>query len=173
MTEAGFSMNSSVPTIRYEVQRMQRLVNENDQVAFWCNALQFGLAGVETANQRLGPFLKLKDWSRDITHDMGQFERPFRVIYRRHFKRKAQDPYMQIAMTILFSMVLWHFGEIKTQVFGGPDRSRPTPTSTASGGDPDISPPPGEAGARNFKSSKRSNGVGTLGNIFKMFLGGQ
>ena len=169
--QAGFTIHSTISDLRYEVNRRQNSLNENDQVTFWRNSMKFAFVGLEGVNNKLGPILKIKGWSNEMTQDMDQFDRPLRTIYRRHFQRKQANPFFQIGLTILFSLVVFHFREYGSNVLGsmtGAQRTDPK-TGGAGGGD-DIEPPPNERGTRDYnKPGSGAPNLGTLGNIFKMF----
>ena len=172
--EAGFTIHSTIADLRYEVNRRQNSLNENDQVTFWQNGMKFAFAGLEGLNNKVGPILKIKGWSNEMLSDMDQFNRPLRTIYRRHFQRKQANPFFQIGLTILFSLIVFHFREYGTSVvssFTGKETNDGTKGGQhAKPGADDIEPPPDEHAARDYnRPGGTGPNIGTLGSIFKMF----
>ena len=133
--------------------------------------MKFAFVGLEGVNQKMGPILKMKGWSNTMVNDMDQFERPLRTIYRRHFARKQGNPFVQIGLTIVFSIVVFHFQEFGAKIVGQTGVGGDNASASAKGGDDDIEPPPAEKGSRDFNRAGGGGGlnIGTLGNIFKMF----
>ena len=171
-------MRSGLADLRYEVQRKQNQESERDQVTFWKNSMKFAFVGLEGVNEKLGPIMKLKGWANEITSNMEQFERPLRAIHRSHFMRKKANPFVQIGLTILMSIVVFHFREQGSRMCSNFSTSDSKTTTAPRGlgeddggdGGDDIQPPPGQQGTRNYNSPQNGmNGLGTLANLFKMF----
>jgi hypothetical protein len=101
-----YTMADSLEDMQHEVYMHNVHADTAAMVGSMKMLTQFGLAGIEMLNKKIGPIVDLDGWSRELTRDMSKFDRPFTRIYRRFFKRGSMNPFAELGMIILGSMVV-------------------------------------------------------------------
>lgn len=114
-----FNMGDSVEDMEHEVRRQMMNLEEANAIAFMKNAMQIAFTGIELMNNKMGPFLHLDGWAASTSKDMDKYDIPLGKIYRKYMTKKtASSPEAEIAMGIMGSMCMHHFGR-KLRVMPG------------------------------------------------------
>lgn len=112
-----WSMKLPLDELKYELHRRDQYEEERRQIEFMKKVLAWIIKGIEAGNAQFGPFLELRKWSRSITKDMTQYERPLKAIYHKFFRRKTMNPVLELVSLIVGSAIMWH---IQHKVLGEP-----------------------------------------------------
>ena len=114
-----FNMGDSVDDMEHEVRRQMMNLEEANAINFMKNAMQIAFTGMELMNNKMGPFLHLEGWAASTSKDMDKYDVPLGKIYRKYMTKKtASSPEAEIAMGIMGSMCMHHFGR-KLRVMPG------------------------------------------------------
>ena len=131
-------MDDSLAEIEFELSRQNACQANTNAVSFLRDALRLVISGVEIANGRLGPFLHLDGWANSICSDMKRYDNALERVAKRHFRRQAMSPIMELGFLMVGSLVMWHF---KTSLFGPavvPPAPPAPPASATSTGPPEA-----------------------------------
>ena len=114
-----FNLNDNVEDMEHEVRRQMMNLEEANAIAFMKNAMQIAFTGIELMNNKMGPFLHLDGWAASTSKDINKYDLPLGKIYRKYMTKKtASSPEAEIAMGIMGSMCMHHFGR-KLRVMPG------------------------------------------------------
>ena len=103
------SMSDTLQHLEFMYNQCRNTADANSTVEFMKEGLRMVCVGVETANEKFGPFLKLKGWSRAVTSDMRKFQHPLEEIYRRYWRRGGVSPFLELGMALGSSVMQYHF----------------------------------------------------------------
>ena len=151
-TRTGGQWTPEVPLVelKYELSRRKHREEERSQIQLMQDVLKIALVSIEALNERFGPFLHLRGWSRHATSDMSRYERSLRAIHYRYFRRSLSSPIMELGWIVIGSAFMWH---VQCKFLGGPPMESPPPASSST-----IRPPP--RGNRAKTSEGRGGGGG-------------
>ena len=183
-SKGQWNMKMPLFELKYELLRREQFKEEQEQIAFMKQMMKMILTGIEMGNEKFGPFLELKGWSREITKDMSQYDRCLKALYHRYFRRKQINPVMELMYLIVGSAAMWH---IQSKFLGGPPVSAPGANSAPpvpSQDDAsqnffnnihDIKPPPGSGSSGpRFPFGQTGTGKGpggvNLASLLKLFV---
>jgi hypothetical protein len=156
-SKGQWNMKMPLFELKYELLRREQFKEELDQIAFMKEMMKMILTGVEMLNEKFGPFLQLKGWSKNVTADMSKYDRCMKALYHRYFRKKQMNPVMELLWLIVGSAIMWH---IQSKFLGGP----PTETQQQKHQEKffnnlhDIQPPPNDGPKFPFGSSGPGQG---------------
>lgn len=177
-SKGQWNMKMPLFELKYELLRREQFQEEQDQLMFMKNMMKMILTGIEMANEKFGPFLELKGWSKEVTKDMNKYDRSLKALYHRYFRKKQMNPIMELLWLIVGSAAMWH---IQVKFLGGPPASTEPPVNRRETQEffnnmHDIKPPPG-GGRFPFAQPGAAQGLGgggaggiNLANLLKLFV---
>lgn len=112
------SMQDTLQHLEFMYNQCRNTADANSTVEFMKEGLRMVCVGLETANEKFGPFLQLNGWSRAVTADMKKFQHPLEEIYRRYWRRGGVSPFLELAMALGSSVMQYHF----TGGYGAPSQ---------------------------------------------------
>jgi len=139
-SKGQWNMRMPLFELKYELLRREQFKEEQDQIAFMKEMMKMILTGLEMLNEKFGPFLELKGWSRSVTADMSRYDRCMKALYHRYFRKKQMNPVMEMLWLIVGSAIMWH---IQSKFLGGAPKEAPKPNEGQFFNNVhDIKPPP-------------------------------
>ena len=153
--------------MKYEYTRRQEADAEAQNLMFMKDGLKFALKGIEAANEKWGPLLQLKGWSKNTTQDMTKFDRCLTALYLRFFRKKTLNPFFELLWLIVGSAVIWHF---QIKLGEDPSASRPEQSGKEVFNKVhDIQAPP--KGQNSFEKPSDGMSMNGLSGILNLFGG--
>lgn len=108
----SFNMKSPIDDIRFEVQRQQSLIQEEESVKFMRNALITFVHGVEIMNSKFDPIgAKLNGWSNSVMEDIGSYEGIFQRLHEKYRGSVEMAPELELLLTLAQSAFMFHLME--------------------------------------------------------------
>lgn len=104
-----FDMNSSIFSMKIEIDRQKQAQSVKNTVSFASDALRMILKSLEVANKQFGPFLAIDGWADTVTQDPQRFNYAIEKVYLKYFRKSEPDPVFQLALLIVGSLLLFHF----------------------------------------------------------------
>lgn len=106
-------MQDRLEDIEKEFNRTYSSEAEKQMVGYMKEGIKFGASSIEFANQKWGPWLKLRKWSNIIARDMdapdSQYTEPLCGVYRQYIAARGKvNPLLQLGTLLAFSMVGHH-----------------------------------------------------------------
>lgn len=105
----SFSMRDSLEDLQFEYDRIKMNLDTLSGVNFMKDAMKLAFTGIELANSKMGPFMHLDGWSREMTQDMQKYNHCLEKLYKKHWRKGSMAPETELAFMILGSMVVHHF----------------------------------------------------------------
>jgi len=169
-SKGQWSMRMPLFELKYELLRREQFKEEQDQITFMKEMMKMIFIGIETCNEKFGPFLTLKGWSQNATADMSRYDRCMKALYHRYFRKTHMSPLMELAWLVVGSAIMWH---IQCKFLGG----APTQSQAQQHADKffnnlhdvaDIKPPPDDK-KFGFKQAQGNPGI-SISNLLKLFV---
>ena len=108
----SFNMKSPIDDIRFEVQKQQSLIQEEESIKFMRNALITFVHGVEIMNSKFDPIgAKLNGWSNSVMEDVGSYEGIFQRLHEKYRGSVEMAPELELLMTLAQSAFMFHLME--------------------------------------------------------------
>ena len=158
-----YSMNDTLLQIKFEYDSIRAQQEQMVKVQFGREALFLFLRGLEYANKRAGPILKLDGWSDSLSQNKSQYDYTLNRIYKQYFRHGRQlSPIMELSFALAGSMFMFH-----VQQLSGAAKPAPATQGTAPPGDfrEAPTPPSQQFGPAGLMSS-------VMGGMGSMFGGG-
>lgn len=112
------TLEMSEVKLRHELER--HIANQTlvQRVAIVKGLMKVGAVIVEMV---FGTFLKLRNWSVHISRqlDSGQYDLTLEQVYRTIWKRSAPNPWLSLAMLVVGSALMFHFGLVPPEPSDG------------------------------------------------------
>lgn len=145
-----YTMDDTLLQIKFEYESIRAQQEQLTKVQFAREALFLLFRGVEFANKKAGPILRLDGWSNYMAQNKTQYDNALHRIYKQYFRHsRAMSPVAELTFGISVSMFMFHL-----QQTSGQPHANSTNNATASGG--------AFGGAAGLMSSM----MGGVGNMF-------
>lgn len=145
-----YTMEDSLDDIWFEVDEQYNLMELKTGTAKMESALKWVLMAVEFGNKKMGNRLNLKNLCVDVSKDIQQFREVFIQLHDRYFRKKSNNPLIQLAW--VFTGVVVN-QQLKNWV---QDNDLNIFSSTMS--DNRVSPNPDSSGSSNKPPTSKNDG---------------
>ena len=151
-----FTLDDHTSDMRFELNRIRSNLDTANSVSMMMDGLQLGMKGVEMANSRWGPVLKLDGWSNVVDRDRERYQRVLTKLHKKHWRRGAMmTPEAELVMLLGGSAFLHHFQHKMGAnpennsggIFGGLGNIMSMFSGGGGGGAPPPPPPPTAPGS--------------------------
>jgi hypothetical protein len=175
-TESNGQWHMRMPLfeLKYELHRREQFKEEEAQIKFMHEMMKMLLTGAEMMNDKFGPFLQLKGWSKSVTSDMSRYDRCMKALYHRYFRKTTMSPIMELLWLIVGSAIMFH---VQEKFLGGATKAVYADASMREHTDSqnDIRPPPdatkfpyGTSGPGRQHTTASGGGL-NIGSLLKLF----
>ena len=104
-----WSLNDSLEDMQFEVRRHMLSVQEANNLNMMRDGMRMICTGIEMLNSKFN-ILELNGWSATVCQDMSKYDPALGKLYRKYWRRSTyQSPEMEIAMSVISSMGMYHF----------------------------------------------------------------
>jgi hypothetical protein len=133
----NFTMDDPLSEMLVEIEGHE---SNDNMVTMTTNILEFAKMvpyGIVMVNQKIKLLKVNEEWAEDFTkqENMVKMQSPIEKIYKRFLKRASMNPFLEIAMILVTSLVVW---DLKCR-FVGSGKERRKQTAPA---EPDLEEPP-------------------------------
>lgn len=139
LSSKGYSMSDTLEEIQFEVDRLQQAEQIKSTVEMMKTGLRMGSRGFEAINKKLFKIDVLNGWSNEVVKDVRErkYDGVFARIYKKHWRKGASSPEMELLFLIIGSLVAhvagrWIGGNINSAAKTSSNDPEPEPSDTNS-----------------------------------------
>lgn len=136
LSSKSYSMSDTLEEIQFEVDRLQQAEQVKSTVEMMKTGLRMGSRGFEAVNKKLFKIDVLNGWSNEVVKDVRErkYDGVFARIYKKHWRKGASSPEMELLFLIIGSLVAhvagrWIGGNISSAAKASND-PEPEPSDT-------------------------------------------
>lgn len=137
LSSKGYSMSDTLEEIQFEVDRLQQAEQIKSTVEMMKTGLRMGSRGFEAINKKLFKIDVLNGWSNEVVKDVRErkYDGVFARIYKKHWRKGASSPEMELLFLIIGSLVAhvagrWIGGNINSAAKTSSNDPEPEPSDT-------------------------------------------
>jgi len=105
-----FTMEDSIDDIQFEIDHQENNTAVINAVNMGKGIIGVGFNVLELGNNRIGPFLNLSGLGQSACVNMDRYNGPLEKIYRKYFRKHAQNPIQELLFLIGGTIVMTHLG---------------------------------------------------------------